>query len=260
MVVKALIFEKHDRIARIIFNRPDLYNALDFEMADGLEEAIHDLEQSKDTRAVILTGAGDKAFISGTDLKQVQERTVMSNLEIVEHRQKILTRLENLAIPSIAAINGFAFGAGCEIAMACTMRIAAEGIRMGQLEINLGVIPGAGGTQRLPRLVGKAFAAELLLSGRQIEAEEACKIGLVNRVVPGKRLMEECELLAQNMAEKSPIAVKLLLNALNKGMNTDLDTGLIIELLSVGICFGSEDRKEGMSAFLEKRKPVFKGE
>ena len=260
MAEKALIFEKNDGVARIIFNRPDTYNAFSFEMAEGLENAIHDLEQSKDVRVVILTGAGHKAFISGTDLKEFHKRTFKSNLEIVRYRQELFTRLENLHIPSIAAINGFAFGGGCEIAMACTMRIAAQGIRMGQLEINLGLIPGAGGTQRLPRLVGKAIAAELLLSGRQIEAEEACKIGLVNRVVPREKLMEECETLAQTIAEKSPIAVELLLTALNKGFDTDLDTGLIIEALSAGVVFGTEDRKEGVAAFLEKRKPVFKGE
>lgn len=260
MEQKALLFEKNDYIAKIVFNRPDVHNAFNFEMADGLSEAITELEKTKDVRAVILTGAGEKAFISGTDLKQAAERTFLSNIEIVKERHSILSRLENLPIPSIAAINGYAFGIGCEIAMACTMRVAAEEAKMGQLEINLGLMPGAGGTQRLPRIVGKAVAAEMLLTGRRVDAMEAREIGLVNKVVPRHQLMEECGRIAQTIAEKSPITVRLILTALNKGIDTDLDTGLLLEILSVGICFGTEDRKEGLAAFLEKRKPVFKGE
>ena len=256
---KALIFEKQDRIGKIIFNRPDVHNALNIEMVDGLNQAIAELEQSNEVRAVILTGSGEKAFISGTDLKQAQQRTFVSNLDIVRHRQRLLNRLENLPIPSIAAINGYAFGVGCEIAMACTMRIAAEGIKMGQLEINVGLMPGAGGTQRLPRLIGKALAAELLLTGRRIEALEAHEVGLVNRVVPRTQLIETCEKMAREIAEKSPVAVKMILTALNKGSEVDLDTGLLIELLASSFLFGTEDRKEGLAAFLEKRKPVFKG-
>lgn len=259
MEQNSLIFKKENDIAKIIFNRPKVHNALNIEMAKGLDEVLTELEKAKDIRAVILTGAGEKAFISGTDLKEAAERTFLSNIEIVKHRHGLLNRIENLPIPSIAAINGYAFGLGCEIGMACTMRIAAEGIKMGQLEINFGMMPGAGGTQRLPRLVGKSIAAELLLTGRQIDSMEAREIGLVNKVVPRDQLMEECEKIAKNIAEKSPIAVQLILTALNKGTDTDLDTGLLLEILSVGICFGTEDRKEGWAAFLEKRKPVFRG-
>jgi len=255
----SLIFEKLGQIAKIKFNRPKDYNAFNKDMAEKLEEAIADLEGSKDIRTVILTGAGNKAFMSGTDIKELQKRTVLDNVDIVSYRQNIFYRIENLGIPTIAAINGYAFGGGCEISMACTFRFAAQEAKLGQMEINLGLMPGGGGTQRLARLVGKSVAAELLLTGKSISADEALKIGLVNKVFSGKNLMRESEKFARMIAEKSPIAVKMILRALNKGIDVDLDTGLFIEMLSCSVCLSSEDFREGVNSFLEKRKPIFKG-
>lgn len=259
MTEKSLILEKSGNIAKIIFNRPNDFNAFNKDMARRLEEAVIELGNSKDIRAVIITGAGDKAFMSGTDVKELGERTVVNNIDTVAYRHSIFYHIENLKIPTIAAINGYAFGGGCEISMLCTFRFAAQEAKMGQLEVNLGLMPGGGGTQRLGRLVGKSTAAELLLTGKMISAEEALKIGLVNKVFPRKDLMEECEKFAQVIAEKSPIAVKMILNALNKGLQTDLYTGLMIELLSTSVCLSSEDYKEGLAALFEKRKPTFTG-
>ncbi len=259
MSESSLIFEKSGQIAKITFNRPRDYNAFNKDMAERLEEAIADLEGSKEIRAVILTGAGNKAFVSGTDIKELQKRTVLDNVDIVRYRQNIFRRIENLCIPTIAAINGYAFGGGCEISMACTFRFAAQDAKLGQLEINLGLMPGAGGTQRLARLVGKSVAAELLLTGKTISADEALKIGLVNKIFSGNDLMMESEKFACLIAEKSPVAVRMILMALNKGIEVDMDAGLFIEMLSCSVCLSSEDFREGVNAFLEKRKPTFIG-
>jgi enoyl-CoA hydratase len=208
---------------------------------------------------VFLTGGGEKSFVSGSDIKELSRRTPLTSIENSLKRQGLLNRIERLPIPSIGAINGYAFGIGCEIALACTFRIASEKARLGQLEINLGVIPGAGGTQRLPRLIGKARAAELILTGKIIKPEEAYLIGLVNKVVPPEKLMAECLAWAENFSKKSPVALKFALRAINQGTEVDLDAGLKIEGLCLGACFASEDSKEGLNAFLEKRAPVFKG-
>ncbi len=255
MAEKSLVFEKTGNIAKIYFNRPKEYNALNKDMAKRLDDVVTELETRKDIRAVIITGAGDKAFMSGTDIKELKERTVLDNVDIISYRHNIFYRLENLGIPTIAAINGYAYGAGCEISMLCTFRFAAKNAQLGQLEINLGMMPGGGGTQRLARLVGKSVAAELLLTGKTIPADEALKIGLVNKVFPQNKLMEECEAFAGEIADKSPVAVKLILNALNKGLETDVYTGLFIEMLSASVCFSSKDCKEGLAALLDKKKP-----
>lgn len=255
-----IILERDRGIATLTFNRPEVHNALNAAMADGLEKALEQIEKDKDTRCLILTGAGEKSFLSGSDIKELSRRTPLSGIEASLKRQALLNRIDNLPIPSIAAINGYAFGAGCEIALACSLRLASGKARMGQLEINLGIIPGAGGTQRLPRLIGKAKAAELILTGKIIEAEEAYRIGLVNRVVPPNRLMDECRGLARTLCEKSPIAMKYALRAINEGFEVDLDRGLRIENLCLGACYASEDSREGLSAFLEKRKPSYKGD
>jgi len=254
-----IIFKKEEGIALITFNRPEVHNALNSAMGEGLNKAIDEIEDDSEIRALILTGAGGKSFVSGSDIKGLSKRTPLTGIETSIERQGLLNRIDGLHIPSIAAINGYAFGVGCEIALACTFRLASENARIGQLEINLGIIPGAGGTQRLPRLIGKARAAELILTGKIIQAEEAYQLGLVNEVVLPEKLMDGCFRLAKTLAEKSPVAMKYALRAINQGMDVDLATGLKIEGLCLGACFASEDSKEGLNAFLEKRKPKFKG-
>jgi enoyl-CoA hydratase len=260
MSAQEIVFKKDQGFATVTFNRPDVHNALNTAMVDGLEKALDETEQDKDIRCLILTGAGEKSFLSGSDIKELSRRTPLNSIETSLIRQSLLNRMHGMAIPSIAGINGYAYGVGCEIALACTLRVASEKAKMCQPEINLGIIPGAGGTQRLPRLVGKARAAELILTGKIIDAEEAYRIGLVNKVVPAPRLMDECRAWAKTLCEKSPIAMKYALRAINEGLEVDLAAGLRIEGLCLGACFASKDSKEGLTAFLEKRKPEYKGE
>ena len=255
-----IIFKKEKNIATITFNRPEVHNALNVPMVEGLENALDKIESNREIRVLILTGAGGKSFISGSDIKELSKRTPLTGIETSIKRQGLLNRIEGMHIPSIAAINGYAFGVGCEIALACTMRLLSQKGRMGQLEINLGIIPGAGGTQRLPRLIGKARAAELILTGKIIDAEAAYRIGLVNKVTPPGKLMDECFQLAETLSEKSPIAVKYALRAINQGIEVDLASGLKIESLCLGACFASKDSKEGLNAFLEKRSPKYEGQ
>lgn len=259
MSAQEIVFEKDQAFATITFNRPEVHNALNTAMVDGLEDALDEIEQDKDIRCLILTGAGEKSFLSGSDIKELSQRTPLSSIETSLKRQGLLNRIHSLAIPSIAAVNGYAFGVGCEIALACTLRVASEKAKMGQLEINLGIIPGAGGTQRLPRLVGRARGAELILMGKIIDAEEAYRIGLVNKVVPAARLIDESHEWAGTLCEKSSIAIKYALRAINEGLEVNLATGLKIEGLCLGACFASKDSKEGLNAFLEKRKPKYEG-
>ena len=259
MVKSELILKKDGSIATIIFNRPEVHNALNSTMVEGLAKALDEIEEGGDIRCLILTGAGEKSFLSGSDITELSKRTTLTGVEASQKRQALLSRLENFHIPSIAAINGYAFGVGCEIALACTMRLASSKAKFGQLEINLGIIPGGGGTQRLPRLVGKANASELILLGKVIDAEEAYRMGLVNRVTVHEELISECRQWAETIAEKSPVAIKYALRAVNQGMEVDLGSGLKIESLCIGACFASEDSREGLNAFLEKRKPSFKG-
>ena len=254
-----LAFRKEKAAGVVVFNRPEVHNAVNQAVVEGLEKALDAVEKDREIRALILTGAGEKSFVSGSDIKELSKRTPLTGIENSMNRQRLLKRIEDLPIPSIAAVNGYAFGIGCEIALACTLRIASEKARFGQLEINLGIIPGAGGTQRLSRLVGKSRAAELILKGEIITADEAYRIGLVNKVVPANALMDECLHWSETFSEKSPIALKYALRALNQGMGVELEAGLQIESLCLGACFASEDSKEGLAAFLEKRKPDFKG-
>jgi enoyl-CoA hydratase len=254
-----IVVQKDNGIVFVTFNRPEVHNALNNAMVEGLGKALDDIQNDSEARALVLTGAGEKSFLSGSDIKELSTRTPLTGIENSQKRQALLARIERLQIPSIAAVNGYAFGVGCEIALACTFRLASERAKFGQLEINLGIIPGAGGTQRLPRLIGKARAAELILTGRIIGADEASRIGLVNKVVPAEELMNECREWAKTFADKSPVAMKYALKALNDGMEVDLDAGLKIESLCLGACFASNDSKEGLNAFLEKRKPDYKG-
>lgn len=254
-----IILKKTDRIAVLTFNRPEVHNALNSAMVNGLEKALNEIEKDSGIRVLILTGSGGKSFISGSDIKELSQRTPLTGIEVSLKRQSILNRIEGLHIPSIAAVNGYAFGVGCELALSCTLRLASQKATFGQLEINLGIIPGAGGTQRLPRLIGKARASELILMGQVIPAEEADRIGLVNKVVPPENLMDESLRWAESLAEKSPVAMSFALRAINQGAEIDLATGLKIESLCLGACFASNDSKEGLNAFLEKRKPKFEG-
>ncbi len=252
-----VILQTVGALAILIFNRPHVHNALNAAMVNRLQEALDEVERDANIRVLIFTGAGDKSFISGSDIVELSQRTPLTAIEASSKRQRVFSRIEHLNIPSIAAINGYAYGVGCEAALSCTMRVASRNATIGQLEINLGIIPGAGGTQRLPRLIGKSRAAELILTGRIIDAEEASRIGLVNRVVPPENLLTECRLLADRISQKSPVAIKYALRAINQGLETELPTGMQIESLCLGACFASKDSQEGLSAFLEKRKPQF---
>lgn len=259
MAQAEVILEREGPVATLVFNRPQAHNAVSASMAGELERALLEIKADRTVRALILTGAGEKSFVSGSDIKEMSQRTTLMSIESSRWRQSILDRLEGLPIPSIAALNGYTFGIGCEVALACTFRLASEKAKLGQLEINLGIIPGAGGTQRLPRLIGRSRAAELILSGRIIDAEEALSLGLVNKVLPPAELLPECRRWAETFAGKSPVAVEQALRAINQGCQAGLADGLTLESYCLGACFASEDAKEGLQAFVEKRKPRFKG-
>jgi enoyl-CoA hydratase len=254
-----IILKEKNGIAIITFNRPSVHNALNNAMVEGLERALLEIKHDGKTRVLILTGAGEKSFLAGSDIEELSGRTPLTGIASSVKRQGLFNAISELGIPSIAAINGYAFGGGCEIAMACTFRFASERAKMGQLEINLGIIPGAGGTQRLSRLIGKSKAAELILTGKIINAEEAFNIGLVDRVVSHDKLMDEYLQFAKTIAEKSSVAVKYALRAINEGIEVDIVAGLRLESLCLGACYASEDGKEGLKAFMEKRKPKFVG-
>jgi enoyl-CoA hydratase len=224
-----------------------------------LKAAFEDAKTDASVRGVILTGTGDKAFIAGADISELAHLDAYEAEESSRLGQGVLDFIENLGKPVIAAINGFALGGGCETAMACTMRIAVEHARFGQPEVKLGLLPGGGGTQRLPRLVGKGRALHLILTGETISAQEAYRIGLVNEVVSAESLIERAEAILKQVAANAPIAVKFSLDAANKGLDSSQSAGLALEAAYFGICAASEDKKEGTSAFLEKRTPKFRG-
>jgi len=260
MKFKSIIYTKEQGIARITINRPEARNALNTTVRQEIKDAIKDIEEDKDIRVAIITGAGDKAFISGADITDLEK---MNSIGIEEFActlgQQLYTDIENLRVPVIARINGFCLGGGCELAMACDIRVASENARFGQPEVNIGIFPGGGGTQRLPRLVGWGRAKELIYTGRIIDAAEAERIGLVDKVVPLDKLDETVNQLAETIASKSPLIISLVKKAINRGMYTDLAAGLSYEKGNFSLCFATEDHKEGIAAFLEKRKPEFKG-
>ena len=259
MSFKNLLLNKEDGVATIIINRPDVRNALNRETWLELREAIKDVGMDDNgVKVAVITGAGDKAFVGGADIKGLSERSMFETLEW--EAIDILSELENLKKPVIAAVNGFALGGGCELAMACDIRIASENAKFGQPEVGLGIIPGAGGTQRLPRLVGKGKAKELIFTGDIIDAREAERIGLVNKVVPQEELMNAVKGMTKKIMGKGHLAVRLAKEAINAGMEMDLEKALLLERIAQTVIFSSEDRAEGLSAFLEKRKPAFKGE
>ncbi len=255
---ETLLYEVKDRIGYVTVNRPDKLNALNAKAKAELKELFGDLKSDKSVDVVILTGAGEKAFVAGTDIRELTELNTESGKAFSASGQAVFDLIEHLGKPVIAAVNGFALGGGCELALACTLRVASENAKFGQPEVGLGIIPGYGGTQRLARLVGRGKAMELILTGDQIDAQEALRIGLVNNVVPLQELKSKAEIVARKIISKGQVAVRLALIAVNASQETRLAEGEALEAKLFGECCGSEDFKEGTKAFLEKRKPDFK--
>lgn len=252
-----LILSKSDGIATITINRPQVRNALDPAMWELIRKAVEDIAQDDAVQVLIVTGAGEEAFAAGADIQWLHDRSMLATLESTV--QRVLQTVEDLWKPSIAAVNGFALGGGCELALACDIRIASERAKFGQPEVRLGIIPAGGGTQRLPRLVGVAKAKELIFTGEIIDAAEAARIGLVNRVVPHDELMPSAIELAKKIMRCGPLAVRMAKLSIQAGLNYGPGAGFEYERLAQTMLFGTEDRLEGTGAFLEKRRPVFKG-
>ena len=253
-----LLLEKDGACAIITFNNPKSLNALTMASFDQLEQMLEALEKDAAVRVVILTGAGDRAFIAGGDIKHLATLDVESARTLALLAQRVLNRIETFPKPVIAAVNGFALGGGCELAMACDLRIAAETARFGQPEVKLGIIPGFAGTQRLVRLVGKGKAKELIFTGEMIDAEEACRIGLVNKVVPVASLLDEARQMAGLMADKSASAIALAKEAIDNGLEMDFDRASRFEADLFALCFATADSREGLAAFVEKRPANFR--
>ena len=253
-----VLYEKKNAIAYVTVNRPKVLNALNTPTWKDLRTVFEDARDDAAVRGVILTGTG-KAFIAGADISELAHLTAFDAEQSSRFGQGVLGLIEDLGKPVIAAVNGFALGGGCETAMACTIRIAVENAKFGQPEVRLGLVPGGGGTQRLPRLVGKGRALQLILSGEMISAQEAYRIGLVNEVVAEADLITRAEAILKKIASNAPIAVRFALEAANKGMDTSQSEGLLLEASYFGLCAATDDKKEGTSAFLEKRAPQFRG-
>lgn len=259
LTLENLLYEKKGAIAYVTINRPKVLNALNLRTCESLKTAFEDARDDAGVLGVILTGAGDKAFIAGADISEFADVTAVEAQEATSYGQAVLNLIENLGKPVIAAVNGFALGGGCETAMACTIRVASEHAKFGQPEVKLGLIPGGGGTQRLPRLVGKGRALQLILSGEMISAQEAYRIGLVNEVVPAADLIPRAEAILKQISANAPIAIKFALEAVNRGLEMSQSAGLSLEASLFGLCTGTEDKKEGTQAFLQKRVPQFHG-
>ncbi|HNQ17553.1 MAG TPA: enoyl-CoA hydratase-related protein [Smithellaceae bacterium] len=259
MEYKNILLAIEEKIATLTFNRPKVLNAMNLEVLGEIYDAVSACANNDNVRAVIFTGAGDKAFVAGADIAQMQNATSVEILQLMEAGHKTMRLIETMPKPAIAAVNGFALGGGTEIALACDIRFASEKAVFGQPEILIGVIPGWGGTQRLPRLIGMGLAKEIILSGTQINAQRAYEIGLVNKVFPPEKLMEEARKFAAKLAALPSFALKMAKNAINYGFDMSLDNASALEIGAIAQCFATEDQKEGMSAFLEKRKPNFKG-
>ncbi len=253
-----VLIEKKDAVCTLTINRPEALNALNTEVLCELEESFESAISDTAVRVIILTGAG-RAFVAGADIAEMADLDMQEGRSFGRRGQILFRKIEQSEKPTIAAVNGFALGGGCELALACDMRIASEHAVFGQPEVSLGITPGFSGTQRLADIVGKAKAAEMILSAQNINAETAERIGLVNRVVPADKLMEETEALAAKIAANAPLAVRWANSAIKRGLETDIDTGILIEADLFGMCFATEDQKEGMKAFLEHRKPTFAG-
>lgn len=259
MTYDTLLFEIRDGLAVVTINRPDKLNALNDQVMAELGQAADRIATEEAIRGVILTGSGTKAFVAGADIGDLSRQGPFDGKARAMRGQAVLRRLETCGKPVLAAINGYALGGGCELAMACHLRVASETARFGQPEVKLGIAPGYGGTQRLPRLVGKGVALQLILSGEMIDAQEAYRIGLVNKVVPADRLLEESEKLMRGILAMAPLAVRLSIEAVDQGLEMTLDEGLLLEANHFGLLAATQDMKEGTTAFLEKRPPRFEG-
>lgn len=259
MVYKTLVVEERDRIAILTVNRPEALNALNHDVISDLTNAVEVFSERDDIMVIVLTGAGEKAFIAGADLKYLSSLSPKEVFEFVGKGQELAFSIEKSPKAIIAMVNGFALGGGCEVAMACDLIIASERATFGQPEVNLGIIPGMGGTQRLPRLVGRNRTKELVLIGDHIDANRAYEIGLANKVFPSSKLLDETIKIAEKIASKAPFAICAAKRAVNQGFEAGLVDGCYLELNSFALCFATEDSREGVGAFLEKRKPAFKG-
>ncbi len=255
---ETLLLEKRDRVAIVTINRPDKLNALSIKVREEGAAILDELRHDASVGVVVFTGAGEKSFIAGADIAEFAGRTSITQRDVMMSRS-LFTAVDSFPKPVIAMINGFCLGGGCELALACDIRIASEKAKFGQPEINLGIIPGGGGTQRLTRLVGEGKAMEMILTGEIIDARSAYAIGLVNQVVPAEQLQAKTMELANRIADKSPIALQLAKEAVKLASHSNLDEGLRREVDLFALCFSTEDKNEGVSAFLEKRKPAFKG-
>jgi enoyl-CoA hydratase/carnithine racemase len=259
MAFENIVMVKQGAIATVTVNRPKVLNALNMATMEELRLAFTEVKNDSAVRVVLLTGAGEKAFIAGADISELAPQDPVSGKTFAHRGQSVLDLIENLGKPVIACVNGFALGGGCEVALACTMRLAGENAKFGQPEVKLGIIPGYGGTQRLPRLVGKGLAQQLVLTGEMITAQDAHRIGLVNDVAPVGELMARAEAIANKIIANAPLAVQYAMEAVNKGMEMTLAEGLFLEAALFGVCCATEDKKEGTTAFLEKRPAQFKG-
>jgi enoyl-CoA hydratase len=251
--------EEEDGLAIVYIDRPEALNALNTDVLRELRDALREVESRDDLRVLILTGAGDRAFVAGADIKEMLPMEPMDTRKFASLGHEVTGLLERMEKPVIAAINGYALGGGCELALACDIRIASEKAKIGLPEVGLGIFPGFGGTQRLTRLIGRGRASELIFTGDPVDAATAERIGLVNRVVPPERLMEEAKGLARRIMERGPLALKLSKAAIHHSQETSLSSGLAFEREAFSLIFSTEDKKEGMKAFTEKRKPAFRG-
>ena len=256
---QTLIYEKKENIGVLTINRPQRMNAISNELTSELKKFLDEIENDDELRVLVITGAGDKAFVAGADISELVDRDALIGRRVSRQRQEIFSRIENLHVPAIAAINGYALGGGLELALACSIRVCSDKAQFGAPEVKLGIIPGDGGTQRLPRLVGLGRAMEMILTGDFIDAEEAYRIGLVNKIVPHEELMEKAMELAKKIASRPPLAVRYAKETVNRSLEGSTVSGFALESFLHALSCTTEDKKEGVSAFLEKRKGKFKG-